>query len=193
MVKFKKTSPDVCRSILKTSVSIIAFAGLLFDWMIILSSTDRVSYDLTLNGSSQGLGGAKIVISCVGIKPANELTVVSDIVDKNKDAGYSTLENPRGLDEAGLINGASTVASSDSFDTVMGYVDGIVRIGDSIAEVCPTRSQSLTREFSSLQVHPYAKLAWSVLKSAHSVCVHCLVDEAGIKIVHPGAQKTARS
>ena len=95
--------------------------------------TDKVSYGLSLPGSSQQLRSAKIVISCIGIKPENELDAINDIVN---DAQVSPLTAPRGLDEAGaIINGASTIVSSDSFTTVMGYVEGIVKIGDAIAEV----------------------------------------------------------
>ena len=94
---------------------------------------DQVSYGLSLPVSSQQLRGAKIVISCIGIKPENELDAINDIIN---DAQVAALTAPRGLDEEGdIINGAPTIASCDSFTTVIGYVERIVKIGDAIAEV----------------------------------------------------------
>ena len=99
---------------------------------------DQVSYNLSLRGSSQESGSAKIVLSCVSV---NVLEAINDIVN---DAQVSTLTTPSGLDEAGhAVAGASTLASSDSFTTVLGYVEGIVRIGDAIAGVSFTHSRSL--------------------------------------------------
>ena len=142
--KFKKTSLNVYRTILRSSVSTIAFCGLFPDWKKNFTFADQVSYDLSLHQSSQGLRGAKIVISCIGIKPENELDAVNDIVNKDKDAQLSVLTNPRGLDGAGdVINRASTIASSDSFTTVMGYMQRIVKIGDAISEVSFAESGSL--------------------------------------------------
>ena len=52
------------------------------------------------------------------------------------DPQVSTLNTPSGLDVVEhMISGGSTLASSDSFTTVMGYVEGIMKIGDAIAEV----------------------------------------------------------
>ena len=84
------------------------------------------------------------MISCVGIKPENELDAINDIVNKDKDTQIAAFKDPRGLDDADLvINEASTLASSGSFTTVMGYVERIVQIGDAIAEVSSTHSRSL--------------------------------------------------
>ena len=73
------------------------------------------------------------MILCIAIKPENEINAINDIVT---DTQVSALTTPRGLDEVGdIINGASAIASSDSFTTVMGYVESIVKIGNVIAEV----------------------------------------------------------
>ena len=99
---------------------------------------DQVSYNLSLRGSSQESHSAKIVLSCIGVKRENVLDAINDIVN---DTQVSTLTTPRGLDGAGnVVVGASALVSSDSFTTVMGYVEGIVRIGDAIAEVSFTHS-----------------------------------------------------
>ena len=51
-------------------------------------------------------------------------------------AGSSDIPTPSGMDTIGAAMGiVSTTTSSGSFDTVMGFVERFVQIGDAIAEV----------------------------------------------------------
>lgn len=67
-----------------------------------------------------------------------------------------------------------SVITSDSFDTVMGFVQRFVEIGDAVAEVTDSKlsvaARHLTLDSFLIKVHPYAKVAWSVLTFAQKVC-----------------------
>jgi hypothetical protein len=118
------------------------------------------------------------VISCIAsspdgatiVHPVQDLALLDDFVNKEHDIGHLT--NPSGLDTGGAaIDAVDNITSSDSFSTVMDYLEKLVRIGDAVAEVnAPSPSSCSDAVLTFSQVHPYAKLAWGILTAAQKVC-----------------------
>ena len=108
-------------------------------------------------------------------KPEDAQTLLESFVHgATKNSHIST---PSGIATAGTVmQHISSATSSNSFNTVMGFLEKFVKIGDTIAEVSqislwiPT-SFILHTELTYKQVHPYAKLAWNVLSAAQKVCI----------------------
>ena len=126
---------------------------------------DRMCYDLLSPGlSSKQKGGGAIVISCVASPDLSTVAVVpaassSDVhpltlsstnvtAPKPEDdqkllesfvhdaAENSHISTPSGIGSAGtVIQHISSATSSNSFGTVMGFLEKFVQIGDTIAEV----------------------------------------------------------
>jgi hypothetical protein len=164
---------------------------------------DRTRYDLLLPGSSSKLkGGGAIIISCAaspdvsmaavvttasssGVhsltvpstniaapKPEDDQALLESFV--HSAAKNSHIKTTSGIGITGIVmQEVSSITSSDSFDTVMGFLEKFVQIGDTAAEVSRCFGfipKILHTELMRLQVHPYAKLAWNVLTAAQKVC-----------------------
>jgi hypothetical protein len=95
--------------------------------------------DLSPSTPSRTRNSPKIVISCspdsaTKVHPVQDLTQLEAFVNQEHDSDH--FASPSGLDTAGsAIDAVSNIGSSDSFTTVMGYLERLVKIGDVIAEV----------------------------------------------------------
>jgi hypothetical protein len=81
--------------------------------------------------------GHSPTVSSAGIaapKPYDDQVLLESFV--HNAAENSHISTPSGIDTAGAVmDRVSSVTSSNSFDTVLGYLDKFVKIGDAISEV----------------------------------------------------------
>jgi hypothetical protein len=122
---------------------------------------EPTSFDLLSPGPSSKLTGAKIIVSCAGSNeavpsgdhaissgfPAATTSADATVITPEQDlakleyfvrsaAGSSELSATSGIEIAGtVISAVTSAATSDSFKTVMGFLEKFVQIGDAIAEV----------------------------------------------------------
>ena len=78
-----------------------------------------------------------LTVSSAGIaapKPYDDQVLLESFV--HSAAKNSHISTPSGIDTAGAVmDRISSVTSSNSFDTILGYLDKFVKIGDAISEV----------------------------------------------------------
>ena len=124
-------------------------------------------------GDCLPLSNATPVPSGQVTKIEQDQTLLENFV--HNPAGSSEIATPSVIGtEGAVINTVSTITSAESFSNVMALLNRFVQIGDAIAEVrrstCPAAKGHLAN-LIRWQVHPYAKLAWSVLTAAQKVCI----------------------
>jgi hypothetical protein len=90
------------------------------------------AHETLANTQSVGLTVPSTNISA--IRPERDQATLETFV--HTAAGSSGISTPSGIETVGVVmSTVSTTASSDSFSTVMGFVERFVQIGDAIAEV----------------------------------------------------------
>ncbi|KAF8591398.1 WD40 repeat-like protein [Ramaria rubella] len=127
------------RNVATLKVSFIARIG---------RSTEAVALDAQLPTT---VSQAVVLPVIMTASPGLGIPVLESFVQRT--AASSHLSTPSGIQMPGtLVDDVSDITASDSFSAVMNVLTRFVQIGDAIAEV-----------------HPYVKLAWSVLTSAQKV------------------------
>jgi len=106
---------------------------------------------------------------------------IGDLLDE-ADSSAAKLSNVKGMsiveNTTDTIDVGATIGDSSGFTFVCGYVEELMKIGDTVSKVSTktmtTRPLLLTYPDSTSQIHPWASLAWSILsvipKVRHRFC-----------------------